>query len=274
MSSNASKSPDMKILSSSIERLNQHIMSDNTYESKQLLNEYLLFHYGRPEEVLPYVFGPTSALAFPARCVTECVNADSLPTNARALDIGCAVGRSTFELARICEEVIGIDYSHAFVNAGNVLVREGQLAYERLEEGRVSTPCEAIIDPLIDRSRLQFEHGNAQSLRSDLGVFDLVLACNLICRLPEPMKFLQRLPELVKGGGRLIITTPFTWLEAYTLQANWLGGVEAMDSFSGLSDALVSFDLVEVKDMPFLIREHARKFQWSVAQASIWTRKL
>jgi hypothetical protein len=27
------------------------------------------------------------------------------------------------------------------------------------------------------------------------------------------------------------------------------------------------------KDLPFLIREHERKFQWSVAQASVWRRK-
>ena len=35
----------------------------------------------------------------------------------RALDIGCAVGASSFGLADRYEEVIGIDFSHAFVNA-------------------------------------------------------------------------------------------------------------------------------------------------------------
>jgi hypothetical protein len=33
-----------------------------------------------------------------------------------------------------------------------------------------------------------------------------------------------------------------------------------------------NFTLVDVRDLPFLIREHARKFQFSVAQASIWRR--
>jgi hypothetical protein len=36
---------------------------------------------------------------------------------------------------------------------------------------------------------------------------------------------------------------------------------------------LGEFNLVTTKDLPFLIREHARKFQWSVAQASIWQRR-
>jgi hypothetical protein len=31
--------------------------------------------------------------------------------------------------------------------------------------------------------------------------------------------------------------------------------------------------LVAAKDLPFLIREHARKFQWSVAQASLWKKR-
>ena len=51
-------------------------------------------------------------------------------------------------------------------------------------------------------------------LPNDLGSFDIVHAANLICRLPNPMLFLDRLPELVKeGGGSLLLATPFTWLE-------------------------------------------------------------
>jgi hypothetical protein len=36
---------------------------------------------------------------------------------------------------------------------------------------------------------------------------------------------------------------------------------------------LPRFDHRLTKDLPFLIREHARKFQWSVAQATLWERK-
>jgi len=99
-----------------------------------------------------------------------------------------------------------------------------------------------------------------------------VIACNLICRLPEPARLLRRLPELLKPGGQLFMTTPFTWLEAYTPPANWLGeGAE--DSFAGLRKALEpDFALEAQWDMPFLIREHARKFQYSIAQASRWQR--
>ena len=34
----------------------------NIYETPKLLAEYLLFHYGQDQEVLPWSFGPKDAL--------------------------------------------------------------------------------------------------------------------------------------------------------------------------------------------------------------------
>jgi hypothetical protein len=33
-----------------------------------------------------------------------------------------------------------------------------------------------------------------------------------------------------------------------------------------------AFDFHQALDLPFLIREHRRKYQWSVAEASMWRR--
>lgn len=244
----------------------------NLYESDELLQQYLVFHYGSAEEQFSYEFGGADALDFPKRCAFEGPNLDKLPTEARALDLGCAVGRSSFELARHCAEVIGIDYSQAFIDAANRMQADGCHPATRLDEGSATTQLNLEIAPEIDRSRVSFEQGDAQCIREDIGQFDLVIACNLICRLPEPMRLLKRLPDLLKPGGQLFITTPFTWLEAYTPSANWLGD-GAQDSFAGLRTALdSSFSLDAQWDMPFLIREHARKFQYSIAQASRWVR--
>src|ERR1051326_4428686 len=91
------------------------------YETDRALSEYLLFHYGLPEEILPWPFGPSTALEYPVRCVSECLDVERLPRPARALDLGCAVGRSAFELARHCQEVIGIDASRRFVEVAQRL---------------------------------------------------------------------------------------------------------------------------------------------------------
>jgi putative 4-mercaptohistidine N1-methyltranferase len=250
----------------------------NLYETDKLLGEYLLFHYGTPEEVLPWDFGPSSALDYPVRCVSECVDAAALPPQARALDVGCAVGRATFELARHCEEVIGIDFSRRFVEVAAAISKDGTFPYERTDEGTLTTTLRAKVPAGIARERARFEHGDAQDLRSDLVGFDVVLAANLVDRLAEPARFLARCPGLVKSGGQLVITSPYTWLEDFTPRESWIGGFAAggarRTTLDGLRASLSAhFDLIQTKDLPFLIREHARKFQWSVAQASIWRRK-
>lgn len=245
----------------------------NPYESDELLQQYLVFHYGTGPEQFPYPFGGADALDFPKRCVVEGLALDQLPADARALDLGCAVGRSSFELARYCREVLGIDYSQAFIDAARRLAADGRHPTMRLDEGSAKSSLELSVAAEIDRSRVTFEQGDAQGLCGAIGQFDCVIACNLICRLPEPMRLLRRLPQLLKPGGQLFITTPFSWLEAYTPPENWLGD-GAQDSFAGLRAALEpSFTLDALWDMPFLIREHARKFQYNIAQASRWVRR-
>ncbi|CAI8339825.1 MAG: Ubiquinone biosynthesis O-methyltransferase [Opitutia bacterium UBA7350] len=247
-------------------------MSENPYESDTLLQQYLVFHYARKADQFPYGFGGSDALDFPTRCVSEGLDFESINPKARALDLGCAVGRSSFELARHSSEVIGIDYSAAFIEAANALKVDGRISVMRQDEGSVRTQIEIHLDDSIDRARVHFETGDAQHLREDLGQFDFVLACNLICRLPKPKLLLNRLPQLVRPGGQLFITTPFTWLEEYTPRDYWLGE-GAKDSFTGLQAALEpAFSLECVWDMPFLIREHPRKYQYSIAQASRWRR--
>lgn len=254
-------------------------MSDTPfYETDKAVAEYLLFHYGSSEEILPYPSGPTNALHYPVRCVVECFDSALLPSNARGLDLGCAVGRSSFEMARICGSVHGIDYSHRFIEAANHLVEKGALNYERTDEGDLGTTLEATLPEGVDGSRVTFQQGDATALPEDIGTFDAVLAANLIDRLEDPGRFLASLPDLLNPGGQLVISSPYTWLEEYTPKSNWLGGFErdgsAVRTVEGLEAALES-DFVKVKavDLPFLIREHARKYQWSVAQGTIWIRK-
>lgn len=242
----------------------------NIYETPKLLAEYLLFHYGEPREILPWDFGPQTALGFAERSVTELLDRALVPENARALDLGCAVGRSCYELASACSEVLGIDYSQSFVDAAEKIRIEGQLDYPRADEGQKQTLLTALRPKAGDAAVIRFEQGDAMALREDLGNFDVVYGANLLCRLTEPKRLLERLPSLVKPGGQLLLTTPCTWLEEYTPPANWPQG----STFDWLQTELGEhFALAQQVDLPFLIREHARKFQWSVAMGTRWVRK-
>ena len=258
-------------------------MSDNPYETTRLRDEYLLFHYGRPEEVLPYSSGPADALNFPARAVRECLAADVLPPGARALDVGCAVGRTSFELARRgCAEVVGVDRSENFIRAADALRADGRLPYRRADEGRLFTELVAEVPADVDRDRVRFRVGDAGAMDVAAlgGAFDVVIGLNLLCRLPAPRRFLAALPGLVRPGGQLLLATPCSWLPEFTPPVEWLGGftdaatgqpVRTLDTLRAV--LAPGFELTATRDLPFLIREHARKFQWSVSQASVWRRR-
>lgn len=245
------------------------------YESDALVEQYLLFHYGEADEILPYDFGPREALNFPVRIVTRWA-ARPAGTAPRALDLGCAVGRSSFELSKICSEVIGIDNSVRFIQAAEAIRSEGSLSYRRSEEAPNSTGLSARLPQGSRPERIKFITADALALPADLGQFDIVLAANLIDRVPDPQVLLRGLKSVVAPGGDLIITSPYTWLEEFTPKSAWLSSIApaGRKTVEVIGQLLApEFRLADYGDQPFLIREHARKFQWSVAQVSVWRRQ-
>lgn len=273
------------------------------YESKRAVFEYLFFHYGDEDVQMPYEFGPKESLNFPARCAQVCIrysNSGEKPT--RALDIGCAVGASSFELARKFNEVIGIDFSQHFIDAANIMKSDGQMDFELLVRGKVYEHATAKVADSIDRAKVRFEQGDACNLPESLGninhslqkilfdtyvtytasfsmivtgKFDVILASNLLCRLPNPRKFLDDVPKFLNHGAKLVLISPYSWLQEYTAQEAWIGGRDSNpDSASEISKILSSnFILIHRENMPFLIREHERKFQYGVSDCMVWQMK-
>lgn len=186
----------------------------------------------------------------------------------RALDLGCAVGRASFELGRIVPEVVGVDFSKSFVAAAKRLANQGSLTFPLKQEGNLSQPARALAPSREIRDRVCFRIGNALRL-SGLGSFDLVLAANLVDRVQDPKKLLRKvLPGLVRTGGLLLLTSPYTWSKEFTPQHLWL-----KDSFPAIRKLLAPhFRLLRRRDLPFLLREHRRKFQLTFADATLWLR--
>lgn len=82
----------------------------------------------------------------------------------------------------------------------------------------------------------------------------------------------------MKPGGLLAIFSPYSWLEQFTPPEAWLGGYEQdgepVRSETALSELLVTegFELLREADVPLVIREHARKYQYIVTHAMLWRR--
>jgi len=248
-------------------------MATGFYESDAAVEQYLLFHFGTPDQICPLLPDAQTACGFPARCVSEPLKRIELQKRTRALDLGCAVGRSSFELGRHFDEVVGIDFSGRFVATAEQMRRQRLMTIRVPREGDATDEVHLQMPLDLRTDGVRFERGDACELRADIGTFDLVLMANLIDRLPDPAKCLARLPEIISSGGWLVITSPYTWLEEYTPREKWLdGGGEG--TLGALKQKLApDFELREVIDLPFLIREHRRKYQWSVAEVSMWRRR-
>lgn len=259
------------------------------YETRKAVDEYLQFHFGEedptffpyPEDLLPRQavnFCNELALLCERHCLAlRDFTGERGPP--KALDMGCAVGGATFALARAFPLVLGIDYSSYFVQAAKVMQDRGWMRYSVAEEGDLTRELVATVPDDIDRKRVKFRQGDACAIPANLGPFDAVLAANLLCRLPKPRVFLARLKSLVAPGGIAIIVSPYSWLQDWTPRQEWLGGYyekngkpiwSADQLHQELSD---TFELVDQKDVSFLIREHKRKYQLGVSHATVWRRK-
>lgn len=254
--------------------VSQHVepVSANPYESDPLVNQYLDFHYGEPKLGVESFAAALAALA-----------ARHCPQGGKALDLGCAVGRASFELARHFSRVEGVDFSARFIDVALALASTDRFRYQVVDEGELSSYQEARLSRFAigpeQISRVHFSQGDACNLNPKYTGYDLVLAANLLDRLREPRRFLETIAARIKPGGILLLASPYTWLEEFTPKANWLGGVrehgEALTSYGALKRLLFAHfeEVAPPQDQPFVIRETARKYQYVQSQVTIWRRR-
>jgi 5-histidylcysteine sulfoxide synthase/putative 4-mercaptohistidine N1-methyltranferase len=245
----------------------------NVYETDALVSQYAEFHYGKE------YFGVEN---FPGRCARVALERMQGKDKRRALDLGCAVGRATFELGREFAHVTGLDYSARFIKMAVDLREKGRIRYVLPEEGEIVSYHEKHLSDFGlegTASRVEFFQADACNLKPLYAGYDLVLACNLIDRLYNPAAFLSTIHERIMPGGLLILTSPYTWLEEFTKRDQWLGGfrkdgenVTTLQTLNAiLSENFAS--VCEPRDIAFVIRETGRKFQHTLAQMTVWERK-
>lgn len=243
------------------------------YESDPLIAMYCDMHYGPAHFDVPNF--PTAL----ARISLEHMRGRQC---ARALDMGCATGRASFELARAFEQVTGLDFSARFIRIGVELKRRGRIRYTIRDEGDLESFHEQRLDDLdlaANAHRVEFFQADACNLKDLYTDYDLVLAGNLIDRLYAPRKFLVDIAGRIRAGGLLVIASPYSWDEAYTPKEEWIGGKrvagEPYSTLEGL-DEILGRDFTRLGaplQVPFVIRETARKHQHTISEVTIWERK-
>lgn len=255
----------------------RYVVSDNeveqhssNYETDQMLSQYAEFHYGESYFNVPN---------FPKTLAEIAVSVMGEQPKGHALDIGCAVGRASFELARHFDKVTGIDFSARLINLGVQMAQKGVVRYTITDEGDLVHYEERRLEQLglADvADKVEFMQGDACNLKSLYRGYDLILAANLIDRLYRPAQFLRSVHERLNEGGILMLASPYTWLEAHTEKGEWLGGFkkdgESFTTLDGLKAILEPhFELIRgPESVPFVIRETSRKFQHTLSEVTVW----
>jgi putative 4-mercaptohistidine N1-methyltranferase len=243
---------------------------DNIYESDELVSQYCEFQYGDKN---------FDVENFAVAC-SKIASKYAIKTN-KALDLGCATGRASFELAKLFDEVEGIDFSVRFIGVGTRLKTKGKIAWISKTEGELFDKKSVSLKELGYKGlehKVTFWQGDACNLKPNFKGYDLILAKNLIDRLYNPKLFLQSVKERTNKNGILVIASPYTWQEESTKKEFWLGGYkngdEDITTLKSLKRELQdTFELLHVQDVEFVIKETNRKFQHSVAELSVWRKK-
>jgi 5-histidylcysteine sulfoxide synthase/putative 4-mercaptohistidine N1-methyltranferase len=246
-------------------------LNDNIYETDESISLYCDFHYGSENHGVKNFCKNSIEILQPYL--------KDIKTK-KALDLGCSVGRSTFELAKSFDEVVGIDFSANFINVGVKLKEHDSLIYKIKKEGEIFEEKAVSLKSLgleDIKDKVSFMQGDASNLKDIYTGFDLIFCSNLIDRLYYPLKFLQDIPNRINKDGLLVLLSPYTWLEDYTPKENWLGGYikdnKEVYTLDTLKENLKEFELIETIDVPFMIKETSRKYQYTISQMSIWKKK-
>ena len=134
--------------------------------------------YRQPRSANDVVLGERLGLAM---TLTEDVASD-----ASALDVGCGAGLLTVALARRGYHVTAVDLSPRMV----------ELCRDALEGASV------------DQSTVQLACGNCLQMELDSGPFDVIYALGLLQYQEDELATLKRLRQLLRPGGRLVISGP------------------------------------------------------------------
>ena len=187
---------------------------------RQHLSTYIDSHFGDHD---PADRAPRAPVAILVETGLERLVAR--PVVGHALDVGCSVGRATFELARRRDSglVLGVDLSFSMLRAARAILARGEVRYPRRRLGLVyEERCFPF--PVEGADRIDFWCADALALPFRPATFGLAVSLNLVDCVGAPVEQLRGLGEVLRPSGAALVSTPFDWNPTATPPETWLGG--------------------------------------------------
>jgi SAM-dependent methyltransferase len=140
------------------------------------------------------------------------------------IDMGCAVGRSTFELARQYDQpVLGVDVNFSMLRHAQRVLHEGRVSYPRRRLGLVYDRRDFTVE-FESAGQVDFWACDAQNLPFADRSFGLAVGLQLLDAVASPVALLQTISRMLKPGGSAILATPYDWSPQVTSLEAWIGG--------------------------------------------------
>jgi SAM-dependent methyltransferase len=155
------------------------------------------------------------------------------------IDIGCSVGRTSFEhAARSSGLVLGIDLSIPMLRLASCALRHGVVRYPRRRVGIVYDEREFPVR-FEGADRVDFWACDVLALPFAAGTFAHATALNVLDCVASPLDMLIALKDVLRAGGTALLSTPYDWSAAATSPAAWIGGHSQRGPHAGASEPLL-----------------------------------
>jgi len=188
------------------------------------------------------------------------------------VDLGCSVGRTTFELAAATGRmVLGLDVNLSMLQLARRAAR-GEIRYSLRQGGLVYEQRRFPVD-FPDAPRVDFWAADVTCLPLKTGSAAMLSSLNVLDCLSNPYDHLTELARVCMDSGRVMLGCPYDWSPAATTPTHWIGGHSQRSALGGDSAANLralltpgalphSIDrlhiLAEQGAVPWSIRVHAR----------------
>ncbi len=183
------------------------------YNSQAMLQSYLWSHYSE------FFNGPDATDAYKKWA------AGFQPEDGWAVDIGCSVGRLSFEMSRTHTRVVGVDTSTAFIREARKIAASRCLDFEMVVEGRIKKRRQSDLDPRFRYDAAEFIVADATALPFASDRFITAASVNILEKVPDPALHLAETDRVLdKHRATFLFSDPFTWDAAVSDPDLWLGG--------------------------------------------------
>lgn len=243
-------------------RRSRPLLSDGTgYNSWGMLSSYLWSHYGE------FFNDPDATDAY--RLWSSCF----IESQGYALDIGCAVGRLSFDLSKTHAHVIGIDTSLSFITQARALLRQKRLSFDLVTEGLITENRTCDLDSGWNYDGVEFIVADALALPFPNRFFATVASVNILEKVSRPLHHLLDVNRVLRAQRSMFVfADPFSWDEGVCSPELWLGGTDNGKHSGRGMDNITDFFLGKdgLFDPPFEILDKG-KVLWKIRKTeNLW----